>query len=839
MPMDAVRPTLSASPACGWTGRMPVYVRRQPAIFSLLCMLFFLTLTGRAQVGAVNVKSAPYGAIGDGVHDDTAALQTALDAAAGVCIYLPSGNYRIARSLIYSNTTAFQQAPCILGAGMVKSIIIPNFPQSPPGTGAAWNNARLIHGTVDPGLPTGAGSGYNRATLIKVSGVTCITPPSFSPTIIAGAIRGLIAAGSASPQASSGAGCIGKPLIVANSYNPALLIQTNVNNNPMYGGHLADFAVKPAAPNPNTAGIVINGMRHSLIERVDIENNGDGIQFPLDYSDSGNPDQHQSDGIEIRDSIINHNMGWGVAGYDSLGTGGLTLRANQIELNSRGGVYSSTSFLRIIDSNSIFGNGCKTTLQRGDGSPGSVVCDFDPKGNGGGVFLDRVQAAGTGCYISNTEFDSNWLYQVSDNSTFGCIFENNRHNSWMTLWNDGFQHPNVHFLLGGFNYPNTQSLTNLRLSHNNHRSQNTGAGAAYDSDVTLYALLDNNVGSAVVENPFFDSNSSLTVHYATGAGAMVSASVAGRSVVGTEIRGDGGHGYTSRNLPAFAMPPAAGCTTAPVFGPATTTAAGNLIALPVVSPGVCVHNGIYALVATPVPMTLNEAHNRMFLAVEDNSAQYNGASTNVSQLNFLSDANGQFDITHLRRSAGAEFIHSGVNPASLTLMKSYSGVNDWEGMQFNSAGGIESWLTSAAGSGIVRNAGFGAGPGAAAFFFANGKPKAELDRQGNFSPVRDRAQQLGTTGQAWSNLYLAGITIPGPRGAIAAGACAPDVALPYPEVIASTAFAWSFNSRPPASYNSLTTTVYPTAGYANLHVCNPSSEIVVPAAATFNIRAIN
>ncbi len=47
--------------------------------------------------GAVNAKAAPYHAVGDGVHDDTDAIQAAIDA--NEVVFLPKGYYRIARPL--------------------------------------------------------------------------------------------------------------------------------------------------------------------------------------------------------------------------------------------------------------------------------------------------------------------------------------------------------------------------------------------------------------------------------------------------------------------------------------------------------------------------------------------------------------------------------------------------------------------------------------------------------------------------------------------------------------------------------------------------------------------
>ena len=61
-----------------------------------------------------------YGAVGDGVTDDTAAIQAALDAAlaAGGTMFLPAGIYRCNSALIFGNTAGYQKPVRIIGAGM-------------------------------------------------------------------------------------------------------------------------------------------------------------------------------------------------------------------------------------------------------------------------------------------------------------------------------------------------------------------------------------------------------------------------------------------------------------------------------------------------------------------------------------------------------------------------------------------------------------------------------------------------------------------------------------------------------------------------------------------------
>ena len=69
-----------------------------------------------APCGLINVKA--YGAVGDNVTDDTASIQSAIDAAgSGKCVYFPAATYRT------SNTLTVGTAPCLKGDGSQKSIL--------------------------------------------------------------------------------------------------------------------------------------------------------------------------------------------------------------------------------------------------------------------------------------------------------------------------------------------------------------------------------------------------------------------------------------------------------------------------------------------------------------------------------------------------------------------------------------------------------------------------------------------------------------------------------------------------------------------------------------------
>lgn len=85
--------------------------------------MLFLSQPG-ANTG-INVKNAPYGAVGDGVADDLAALQAAVNdaAASKTSIYIPAGTYKVSNSIMLPAGEGYS----ILGSGWGTSIKLADY----------------------------------------------------------------------------------------------------------------------------------------------------------------------------------------------------------------------------------------------------------------------------------------------------------------------------------------------------------------------------------------------------------------------------------------------------------------------------------------------------------------------------------------------------------------------------------------------------------------------------------------------------------------------------------------------------------------------------------------
>jgi hypothetical protein len=94
--------------------------------------------------GVVNVQAFPYGAKGDGVTDDTAALQLALTENPGGRLYLPNGTYLISDSLLWpSNGSSGAYAVVLQGQTQTGAII--KLANNAAGFGDPLTPKRVLH----------------------------------------------------------------------------------------------------------------------------------------------------------------------------------------------------------------------------------------------------------------------------------------------------------------------------------------------------------------------------------------------------------------------------------------------------------------------------------------------------------------------------------------------------------------------------------------------------------------------------------------------------------------------------------------------------------------------
>jgi hypothetical protein len=106
---------------------------------------------------AISVKAAPYNAAGDGTTNDQAAIQAAINAAAGRPVYLPPGSYRIntplrmkPRTHLFADDSPMLMYPewptrtqLIAGSGWSGAAMIECYETSITGDGAAPNGCRI------------------------------------------------------------------------------------------------------------------------------------------------------------------------------------------------------------------------------------------------------------------------------------------------------------------------------------------------------------------------------------------------------------------------------------------------------------------------------------------------------------------------------------------------------------------------------------------------------------------------------------------------------------------------------------------------------------------------
>jgi hypothetical protein len=83
-----------------------------------------LTKAHNRMIAGAPVNVLDFGAVGDGVADDTAAIQAAIDAAEGRPVYVPAGTYVVQSTITMTSygTSTFRQGSQLIGDGIGKTI---------------------------------------------------------------------------------------------------------------------------------------------------------------------------------------------------------------------------------------------------------------------------------------------------------------------------------------------------------------------------------------------------------------------------------------------------------------------------------------------------------------------------------------------------------------------------------------------------------------------------------------------------------------------------------------------------------------------------------------------
>jgi hypothetical protein len=350
-----------------------------------------------------------FGAVGDDVHDDTAALQAGLNAAvlSGSELFLSAGKYKTTAPLVHATSVDNAPGLKLRGAGELTTKIDPQFTgaqttlTSQLKVGDTTVNVASIAGFVQlPGTSfyatTGGCQPGSCGYMIDVGSeqLYCTTATGGGSSSFSGCARGYDGV----PPQNFANGTAVKQEAFALVVDGSAAYHGQTGSPFQFGGYIKDLTIgghagyTPLSGGP-VGGISLTAAWYVALDHVDIEHvTGDCLREPArpDLTNI-NPDYYGTQVIRITHPNFQNCGGWGIRD-DDFTDGSVNVDSGIIDNNALGGILAASGFTWVTNS-AVATNGTS-------GDP-----------NTGGILLTGVGSGGVQRFhLESLECDSNYGY---------------------------------------------------------------------------------------------------------------------------------------------------------------------------------------------------------------------------------------------------------------------------------------------------------------------------------------------------------------------------------------------------------------------------------------------